>query len=163
MILEAEAFADKMEEIGGTAVQLIAKEVAALVFEEVADNILRNTPIATGQARNNWNPSVDTPDETIVSGSTELGDSDFNTGAPVTGSEKERLNQAVHAFLASPGASKLCLTNALSYIGGLEDGNSDKAPGGMVAVGIPAALAKLSDAKITAQVSLEAVQSRGVG
>lgn len=156
MILEATQFIKEIESIGEKAVQLIAKEAAGLAFTEVATRVMEATPVLTGRARGNWmcqsgEPANETT--TQVAGVS-------HTGEPLTEQEKARIKEAVNEFLNNPSAMALYLTNDLSYIVGLEHGNSQKAPAGMVAVSIPAALEALRDKKVTAKISLEAVQRR---
>lgn len=82
--------------------------------------IVQRTPVDTGRARLSWNPSRDTPDETVpppgqYSAAAALGKAGMLRPSP------QRLTD-IH------------ISSNLVYIGVLEDGHSQQAPAGMVAV-----------------------------
>ena len=60
-ILSPDAFAARVREYGNKQVQLIAKKAGLAVFEEVFRNLLILTPVLTGHARYNWQPSIGNP------------------------------------------------------------------------------------------------------
>jgi len=148
-LLEVEAFAAKVREYGEKTLQLIAKDVSVAIFTEVAKNVIQNTPVLTGQARNNWQSSVDAPASGLIHGGdfqrTVEGSEQDLTGAPLTGEEVAGIQRATTTFRQTAGASKLVLTNNLDYIAALDEGSSQKAPAGIVLPAIQASLAVIQD------------------
>lgn len=137
----AEEFAAAITSYANKTVQLIAKNVAAQAFRDVSKLVVEATPVLSGHARANWIPSVDEPDPGTVAGVAGVD----ATGAPQTAQEKQAVEEEIKLFLGSSGKTKLCLTNNLSYIQGLDDGDSAKAPAGIVLPSITAALAAMRD------------------
>lgn len=140
----AEEFAAAINKYAAKKVKLIAKTVAAEAFRNVSQAIQEATPVLTGHARANWIPSVGEPDQGIIAGVAGVD----VTGAPQTSVEKQAVEDQIKAFLTDDTADVLYLTNNLPYIQGLDDGNSLKAPGGMVLPSIHATLSALEDAGI---------------
>jgi hypothetical protein len=136
-----EEFAAAINDYANKKVQLIAKNVAASAFRDVAQLIVETTPVLTGHARANWLPTVDEPDPGINPG---VAGVDL-TGEAQTAQEKGLIEETIKEFLGSSSATKLCLTNNLPYIQGLDDGDSRKAPAGIVLPSILAALAAMQD------------------
>lgn len=137
----AQEFADAIQKYANKRVQLIAKNVAAQAFREVTQLIVEATPVLTGHARANWIPSVNDPDPGIVAGVAGVD----QTGEVQTAVEKQSVEDTIKQFLSSDGNTKLCLANNLPYIQGLDEGNSKKAPAGIVLPSILAAMASLKD------------------
>lgn len=137
----AEEFAAAINRYAQKKVQLIAKNVAAEAFRDVAKLVVEATPVLTGHARANWIPSVDEPDPSTVPGVAGVD----VTGEAQTVAEKDSIETTIKQFLGNDAATKLCLTNNLPYIQNLDDGDSRKAPAGIVLPSITAALSALRD------------------
>lgn len=88
------------------------------IFTELSRRIVMRTPVDTGRARANWQPSIDAP----VAISLESFD---KSGANALA------NAAATAVNVGPDQA-LYLTNNLPYIGRLEHGWSKQSPQGMV-------------------------------
>ncbi len=112
----------------------LAKRLQRGVMIGLTDHVFNGvtvlTPVDTGRARNNWWPTLGTPSgarTTLVSDATV-------TGAPLSGSEKQRLAN-IKALIASSPIQTVWISNNLDYIEDLENGTgSRKAPAGMVQV-----------------------------
>lgn len=134
-------FAAALTKYADQQVQLIAKQVAGEVFTEISGRILEATPVLTGKARANWQPTVGDPAGGIINEVAGVS----QTGEPVTGEEQDRLKAVVQQFLEDDSATQLQLTNNLPYIEGLDQGDSQKAPAGIVEPAISASLDALKD------------------
>jgi hypothetical protein len=142
-ILSPDAFAARVREYGNKQVQLIAKKAGLAVFEEVFRNLLILTPVLTGHARYNWQPSIGNPVTEEQDGIAGVE----STGAALTGEELGDIEAMKKLFLTSP-AWGMFITNNVPYIQILDNGNSAKAPTGMTEPAIAASLAVLKDKKL---------------
>lgn len=98
------------------------------VANAVLDGIVSRTPVDTGLARGNWQPTYSVP----ASGPTEFKDRQ-PLGAPPSAITKARLAAALQAFKAGGLTGTIYITNRLKYILALEHGHSrSQAPFGMV-------------------------------
>lgn len=108
------------------AMEIVTPKVDAIgraVALEAHRRIVMRTPVDQGTARANWNTSVDGEDATV----------DLSlTSADVVGTLSEG-KRTIDGISFAEGHTAV-ITNALPYIGGLEDGTSTQAPNGMVAV-----------------------------
>jgi hypothetical protein len=86
-------------------------------------------------------PTVNEPDPGINPGVAGVD----TTGEAQTAQEKGLIEEVIKEFLGTESATKLCLTNNLPYIQGLDDGDSRKAPAGIVLPSITAALTAMQD------------------
>jgi hypothetical protein len=87
---------------------------------ELTARIVRRTPVRSGRARANWNPSVGEPDiETSTSTNQERA--------------LQRVGPVAHRLNISHG-EVFWLSNGLPYIQRLEEGWSKQAPDGMVKI-----------------------------
>lgn len=136
-----EAFAAAINKYAAKRVQLIAKNVAAAAFTEVAKLVVEATPVLTGHARANWIPSANEPDGSINPG---VAGVDL-TGEAQTAGEKSFVEEVVKQFMDNDSSTKLYLNNNLSYIRALDEGSSTKAPAGIVLPSILTALAVIRD------------------
>ena len=134
-------FGAAIQRFGAVEVQLIAKQVACQVFTEVSEQVLMNTPVLTGKARGNWQPTVGEPSGAQL---TRLAGVQ-QTGEEPTGSEKESIKGVCDQFMSDSGATMLYLSNNLPYIALLDQGSSAKAPAGIVHPAISASLDALKD------------------
>ena len=105
--------------------KLTAKQ-HGLLLQKVAfqllDLIVSKNPVLTGRSQNNWQVAVDTKaGDTIIEG-------DRSEGAIVADGLSDLA--AVKPF------SQILLYNNVEYIVALEEGSSDRAPEGMVAISI---------------------------
>jgi len=95
--------------------------VRRAAFMDMTKGIVKRTPVDTGRAKGNWQPSTGSP----KSGAISLRDK--------IGSIVEKKAQSVVDSVK--GDETLYLTNNLEYIGGLEYGRKSKqAPSGMLRV-----------------------------
>lgn len=86
-----------------------AMRAVALVVDS---ELVNNTPVDTGRAKNNWLPSLNVSDNRLLEAS------EVNVGAGALGSFTFR--------------DTILFTNNLPYIRSLNDGSSEKAPAGFV-------------------------------
>ena len=94
------------------------QQVKRVVFFQLAESIVQLTPVDTGRAKGNWQPSLGS----FKGGTLETLD---KGGSGV-------LSQVQSVAAASKGDDTLCLVNNLPYIKRLEDGYSGQSPSGMV-------------------------------
>lgn len=108
-------------------VVLAQKKIALDLFTK----IIVKTPVDTGRARGNWQITINAPATGVidVTGGKSSGD-----GALTAGSKKI---SSVKGFVT------IFITNNVDYIGFLEEGSSDQAPKGMVALSIAEVSASL--------------------
>ena len=96
----------------------------SLAVRKISLDILRSvvfkTPVDTGRARSNWFVGVGGPVVKATDSHDTIGTSTVNSGA-------SQINKA-------SGDESIFITNSLPYIGRLENGYSQQAPAGMVAV-----------------------------
>lgn len=118
----------------------ILRDTRQAVIRESYTRILMRTPVLTGRARRNWNLSFSSPNTET----TEEVAGVAITGAPITGEEKARLNAILNNIGMGGTNSAIFISNGLPYIKWLEDGNSMKAPNGIVEGAILGALEVLS-------------------
>jgi hypothetical protein len=90
---------------------------------ETQGRLMDKTPVDRGRARANWNVSTGAPDTST---------DDNATKASVPAKQAEGASRILRTDFA--GGEELFVTNGLPYIKGLEDGHSQQAPAGMVAV-----------------------------
>lgn len=101
----------------------VALEYKATGFE-VFGEIIKNTPVDTGQARTNWNISTDKPD--------------FSTTTSTSGPD---LTTSINTL----GFPSIWISNGLDYVVALENGKSWKqAPAGIINPALAAAMATRS-------------------
>lgn len=94
--------------------------ITRMIGLEVLKRVILKTPVDTGRARGNWFVAIGAPDTRVTDNTDKTGAATINSGqAVITG-----LTQAQAVYI----------TNNLPYIGRLENGHSQQAPAGMVAV-----------------------------
>lgn len=101
-------------------VQISVERKTEELGEEVFDGVVERSPVETGSFRASWNASLNIPDETVVDG----GSAD----SPLIAPKYPKLK-------VKPG-DKIIINNSTVYGPELENGHSDQAPLGMVAVTI---------------------------
>lgn len=108
-------------------VVLVQKKVALDLFTR----IIVKTPVDTGRARGNWQITINAPATGVieVTGGKSSGDEALTKGSKKISSVK--------------GFVTIFITNNVDYIGFLEEGSSDQAPKGMVALSIAEVSASL--------------------
>lgn len=111
-IEELRAFEEVIREEGVTLQRKVGRAVIA--------SLVRKTPVRTGQARANWQVTLGAPATGVVDEVDPTGEATIAAGNRVLRSM--RLGDTMH------------FTNNLDYIQKLEEGSSDQAPAGMVAV-----------------------------
>lgn len=142
-ILSPEAFAEKVRDYGTKQVQLIAKNAALAVFQEIYTNLLMLTPVLTGHARHNWQTNVGSPITEEIEGVAGVEE----TGQTLTGDETGAISDMRSQYLGSASLA-IFITNNAPYIQKLDAGSSSKAPAGIVLPAISASLAVLKDKKL---------------
>jgi hypothetical protein len=88
------------------------RAVALIVDAE----LVATTPVDTGRARSNWNPSLNTPDTSIVEPN-----------------QKKPIQPALAAYKIT---DTILITNNLPYIKPLNNGSSKQAPAGFVDIAL---------------------------
>jgi hypothetical protein len=101
----------------------------ARVVTDIYNDIQTNSPVDTGFSRANWNISLDDPDFTV---------------------HGERNESATYESLpaevpSNPDLHSVHISNGVPYIGLLEEGESDQAPAGFVAVAVERAASQLGN------------------
>ena len=120
---DAEGFAKALEEFEKKATNRIRLFRRALILK-VSSRVVLRTPVDTGRARANWQATLSAPASGIVDSEDKTGESAL--AAVRSESEKTRSDDDRSFFL----------TNNLPYIEALENGHSQQAPAGMVAITI---------------------------
>jgi hypothetical protein len=92
------------------------------VVKEVGQRLVERTPVAAGEARSNWQSSVNTPAATHTPDLDPSGSATIAQIARVA--ERSKFGDAVYILNPAP------------HIKALEDGHSKQAPAGMVSVTI---------------------------
>ena len=110
-------FADSL----GLGVETVVKKISLQVFT----GVVKKTPVDTGRARANWVISVEVP-----SSAPPLPDGKTFSGQEATAFANKEL---VELSKIKP-FSNVFISNNMPYIEVLEDGSSDQAPEGMLAV-----------------------------
>ncbi len=103
----------------GIEVNLVIKKLAFDMFSD----IVQATPVLTGRAKNNWNISVGSVDESITE---EGGDS-----ATIESNQKSKAKEALAEITTFP-PTLIVISNSLPYITELNEGSSTQAPAGFV-------------------------------
>ena len=94
------------------------QQVKRVVFFQLAESIVQLTPVDTGRAKGNWQPSKGSfKSRTLKT---------FDKGGGGV------LSRVQSVAKSSKGDETLCLVNNLPYIKRLEDGYSKQSPVGMV-------------------------------
>lgn len=106
---------------------------------EALTQIVGDTPVDTGRARDNWNASAGSPDFTVRSGpygpSRHRGQ---NTGGSPTRGGNQSINRGraiIRSARVKPGVP-VYISNGLAYIARLNSGYSRQAPSNFVAIAI---------------------------
>ena len=107
----------------------IDKAVRKIAFDAFA-MVTKKTPVDTGRAKGNWNISAGSVNKSINETATSTGQ-----GRPATNPMNVKKGD---------GVKPIYITNSLDYIQNLEDGTSQKAPNGMVAITVNEIRASLS-------------------
>jgi len=93
---------------------------------ELLGRIVRRTPVDTGNARGNWQLSLTSIPGNVIPNTTSVSRSPVAEAAPVL----QRGGRFADLF------SQIFIVNNAEYISFLEDGSSQQAPQGMVALSI---------------------------
>jgi len=108
-------FSDKVKVSIDKAVRTVAFDAFGMV--------VKKTPVDTGRARGNWNISVGSIDYSVNENATTKKSPDIKKG---------------------DGLKPIFITNSLEYIEDLENGTSQQAPNGMVAITVNEIRGRLS-------------------
>tara|TARA_R110000787_G_scaffold6179_10_gene21989 strand:+ start:229 stop:633 length:405 start_codon:yes stop_codon:yes gene_type:complete len=114
-------------------------QIVRKVALELFTRIIYKTPVDTGRARANWQVSIGTP----AAGTVEIDDKSGNA----------TVSQATAKSAGFKAGDTIYLANNLPYIRRLEEGYSQQAPAGMVALTVQefAAVAKSIGVEISRQ------------
>lgn len=105
-----------------------------IIALEVFRRIILKTPVDTGRARGNWLCTIGVPAEAMAKGEDWF---QGQTSNDFDKSGRAAIEEASNQVLAwKPEDIAIFLTNNLPYIERLENGWSDQAPAGMVAITI---------------------------
>lgn len=107
----------------GKVTRVQAEKLFRKVILDLDTAIVLKTPVDTGRARSNWFPSVSVP-----SGALDENLADVSGGISIS--------RAAAIVTAVKLGDIVWLTNNISYILDLENGTSQQAPNGMVALSI---------------------------
>lgn len=110
--------------------------VRALALEGISRIVLR-TPVRTGRARGNWHLSKGSPVRSVddpSSYSEPEGEGGASLPPVSAGAGQEAVERGRTKLAAFRIGDTLYITNALPYIDALEDGHSQQAPNGMIAL-----------------------------
>lgn len=126
--------------------QLSLQEAAVTLALNLAENIIRRTPVDTGWARANWWPSINekpeppntgkpNPNESATAGLDSKArkaaiEHNGNSGA------QQSLDRITASFAGGKAGDIFTIANGVPYILALEHGHSGQAPKGMVTVSI---------------------------
>lgn len=88
----------------------------------IVTDVIMNTPVDSGRARGNWQLGVNS----VPEGETGRLDKDGNV----------TLNECLSNLSKSRAGDKITITNNVPYIEALENGHSNQAPAGMVALAV---------------------------
>lgn len=119
----------------------LARDKQIIASREIFRDIVEVTPVLTGQARRNWIPALD---EATTETTKKVAGVNV-TGAPMTSSERARINNVLKRLRGLPlrEHKTVYIANNLSYIKRLDEGYSKKAPAGIVDVAIHGALEQM--------------------
>lgn len=135
--LTAEAFAAKLK-LEKKLVETVVIEKQGIIAGAVFEQLVEVTPVLTGKARNNWNPSIGERD---ASEHPTAGVS--RTGASMTSGERGKIELVKQQLRRKPLGQIVYLTNGLVYVVFLDEGSSKKAPAGIRLVAVQQAISKL--------------------
>ncbi len=103
----------------------LPKNIVALqkkVVLEALRRLVMRTPVDTGRARGNWQVTIDNPTDSQL----DQTDKDGN----------ETIKKGLAAISNLPAYRVVWISNNVDYIEFLEDGSSEQAPNGMLAITI---------------------------
>jgi hypothetical protein len=95
-------------------------QITRMIGLEVLKRVILKTPVDTGRARGNWFVAIGSPSSAANGNPDKPGQTTIDAGSAVITGLTE--------------AQAVWITNNLPYIGRLENGYSQQAPAGMVAV-----------------------------
>ncbi len=112
---------DKLAEQLFLEVVTVQKKLAFDIFSD----IVGSTPVDTGRAMNNWNISVNSPDNNVT-----------EEGGDESAIESAKEAEAHAALIGLPPFSTVWISNSLPYITFLNEGSSIQAPSQFVETSI---------------------------
>lgn len=101
---------------------------------EALRRIVMKTPVDTGRARGNWQVTISSPSEKVMPNTFDKGGT-------------ETIQKALTVIEAIPPYSVVWISNNVNYITFLEEGSSQQAPSGMVALTVEELRQMFKDAK----------------
>jgi len=133
---ELSDFAKKIRAVGARVPENAAEGVRKLALR-ISQVLVVETPVKTGQARNNWFATVGSPSDKIVEGTEGAFD---KTGAARIVENSEEIQTA-----PMKEGSSIYITNNLPYISKLNDGSSAQAPKNFVETAVITAEQSMKD------------------
>lgn len=115
-----DAFAEQLKRFGKVEVPNACSALQRKIALQALQGLVLKTPVDTGRARANWQVTLDEPAGGTLEATDPSGGGTIAGGAATIG--------AVEPY------GSIWITNNLPYIEELEDGHSDQAPNGMLAV-----------------------------
>lgn len=118
--------------------EIILRATREVSFE-IHEKIVNRTPIDTGRAKASWRINENVADPSVEPQLADRPNGFGGISRAAAGESPLYANQALAVArsrqqLISDTASKIVISNNLDYIENLENGTSQQAPGGMVAV-----------------------------
>jgi hypothetical protein len=123
MSVDATGFANALRDLANT-VSTRANEVIRKACIDLYTKIVMRTPVDTGRARASWQISTSGVGSNVWEGGASASEIASN------------INQNVSDFRVEINADTVTIYNNLEYISFLENGHSQQAPTGMVAVSL---------------------------
>ena len=125
----------------------VEKGANAMVFQTMAvvlQELVRATPVDTGQARSNWLVSLDIPRSDVVPAHAPGRHLGLNESANAQATIREGLD----AMSGRKTGQEVWITNNIYYIGRLNDGSSTQAPAMFVQKAVQAGRQKAASMRI---------------
>lgn len=125
-----EAFNKAMLAIADEQVPETANKFKRVVALKVLRGVVLKSPVDTGRFRGNWHVSLGSPTSSEVKGAEGIGAPDKSpaaAAATVAGLENKEIVQVKFG-------QNLWINNNVPYAGRIENGHSQQAPGGVVAL-----------------------------
>lgn len=131
--LDLDDFLKMMDHEADVGLPQFMVDVQMSLTYKLYEYIVVTTPVLTGKARRNWVVSQNYPSTAKVNDVAGVA----LTGSPMTMEESSRVLEAVSKLQFG---QSMYITNNQDYVVGLDNGTSQKAPGGIVDVSVHGAL-----------------------
>lgn len=122
----------------GRNVSTNADALVRKVALAVDSTVVLATPVDTGQARSNWQVSLDQPEQNTIP-PYDPG----SQGSSAQNNANAAINQGKQVIASYKGGVDICIANNLDYIDDLNNGKSLQAPAGFVEEAVLAGVAMI--------------------